>query len=213
MPTRREIPGTTASVVSNIPIPDPTVLTTQALLREVSAIREVFETKIAAVDARVNLLFDSINARREYITEEITKHQLLQDEKFRSIGIQTDEKFRSISMQFVERDIRSEQSSRDGKVAVDAALQAAKEAVSEQNKSSSLAIAKSEAATTKQIDQIGTIISTMASGLNDKIDDIKSRITIIEGRAKGSEGILGYAFSIMAMAISVASIIGVWAKH
>ena len=44
-------------------------------------------------------------------------------------------------------------------VAVDAALQAAKEAVGEQNKSNALAIAKSEATFTKQIDQIGVLIS------------------------------------------------------
>ena len=86
------------------------------------------------------------------------------------------EKFDSIATQFQERDTRTEQTSRDSKVAVDAALQAAKEAVGEQNKSNALAIAKSEATFTKQIDQIGVLVTSMGKGFDDKVDDIKSRL-------------------------------------
>lgn len=113
----------------------------------------------------------------------------------------TEEKFVSIQTQFRERDTRSEQSSKDSKVAVDAALQAAKEAVGEQNKSSALAISKSEAATTKQIDALNTVMSTMEKGLDDKIDDLRNRITGMEGNSKGrfdAWGILLGAIGAMA---------------
>lgn len=107
------------------------------------------------------------------------------DEKIASLKSVHDERFASIETQFLERDTRTEQTSKDSKVAVDAALQAAKEAVGEQNKSSALAIAKSEAATTKQIDQIGVIIQTTTKGVDDKIDDIKGRLQAIEGQKIG----------------------------
>jgi hypothetical protein len=124
-----------------------------------------------------------------------------------------EEKFNSVQVQFAERDTRTEQTSKDSKVAVDAALQAAKEAVGEQNKSSTLAIAKSEAATTKQIDQISVIINTMAKGLDDKIDDIKTRLTSIEGRAKGLGDGWGYLVGAIGTLIAIAGVIMMFVKH
>lgn len=165
----------------HLPVPDPTVLTQQQLTREISAAREIVETRVNCLEEiieRLQLVADKQIGLREAA---IANLQSLQDEKFK--GIQT---------QFAERDIRTEQTARDSKVAVDAALQAAKEAVGEQNKSSALAIAKSEAATTKQIDQISVIINTMAKGLDDKIDDIKGRLNAIEGHGKGTNEIWGY---------------------
>lgn len=58
--------------------------------------------------------------------------------------------------------------------AILAALQAQKEAVAEQSKSNAMAIAKSEAAFTKQID-----------GLGDRLGDVKDRVTVIEGKSQG----------------------------
>jgi hypothetical protein len=95
------------------------------------------------------------------------------------------ERFRSIDTQFQERDTRTEQTARDTKTAVDAALQAAKEAVGAQNLASATAIAKSEATTTKQIDQLVTLIQTSITGLDGKITDVKDRLTLIEGRGSG----------------------------
>jgi hypothetical protein len=61
---------------------------------------------------------------------------------------------------------------------VDAAIkiQAAKEAVGKQQEASDRAIAKSEAAVTKQIDQIGSLINVMTGSFNDKIDDLKTTV-------------------------------------
>ena len=116
------------------PIPDPTVLTTQQLAVAILNLKELFESRMSAMDKAVELLQQTAN-RSPTVNEVYMQHE---------------ERFKSIAVQFAERDIRTEQTSRDSKVAVDAALQAAKEAVGEQNKSSALAIAKSEAATTKQ---------------------------------------------------------------
>jgi predicted nucleic acid-binding Zn-ribbon protein len=64
-----------------------------------------------------------------------------------------------------------------------AALQAAKEAVGEQNKSNVLANTKSEAAFTKLIDQLSVLIDRTDKSLSDKIEDSKERIGVIEKNA------------------------------
>lgn len=187
------------------PNPDPTLLTTQALLREISGLKELLDTRLESHHDIIQTIRDVVFGKPspEVLEKDLQEFRTFAAEKFDSIQLQFkerdvrnndettnrialyDEKFASIALQFRERDTRTEQSSKDSKVAVDAALQAAKEAVGEQNKSNALAIAKSEAGFTKQIDQIGLLITTTAKGTDDKIDDIKTRLTLIEGRGKG----------------------------
>src|ERR1022692_2248248 len=148
------------------PIPDPSVLTTEQLLREINTLRALLETKIASTVKDIDRLEERIDGIPEITEEKVASLQALHEEKFNSI-----------QTQFKERDTRTEQTSRDSKVAVDAALSAAKEAVGEQNRSSALAITKSETAASKQIDQQGQLITTSTGALNDKIDDLKERIS------------------------------------
>jgi hypothetical protein len=121
-----------------VPSPDPTLLTTENLRREVNTLREILEAKM-----------DGLRELHE-------------------------EKFSSIDVRFSERDTRTEQTSRDSKLAVDAALQAAEKAVS-----------KSEVSTMKQIDQIGMLMASQQKAQDDKFDDVKERLTILEGRGEG----------------------------
>jgi tetrahydromethanopterin S-methyltransferase subunit G len=134
----------------------------------------LLESRLRAMDTAIQLL-QSINDR---VPANI-------DEKISALREIQDEKFTSIQLQFRERDVRTEQTSKDSKVAVDAALQAAKEAVGEQNKSSALAISKSEASTVKQIDQMGLLIQTGQKAVDDKFSDVKDRLTRIEGKDVG----------------------------
>jgi len=125
----------------------------------------------------------------------------------------------NIQTQFKERDTRVEQTAKASKEALDAALQAAKEAVGEQNKSNSVSIAKSEATTLKQIDGLAGSITALATTLNDKIDDLKERLTVIEGRASGdietraagrerSNDVLGWVFGAFGILTAIATAIG-----
>jgi hypothetical protein len=186
-PAQAMQPGTGAWT----PVPDPTVLTTQAtdaakdqLRREIQCLREIIETRLDAIDRATVLLQTYQGGMPKLMQEAVVHAQTLMDERLRT----QEEKFRSIQIQFTERDTRAEQTSRDSKVAVDAALQAAKEAVGAQNASSALAIAKSEAATMKQIDQLGTLFQTGMGSLDSKISDLKDRLTLIEGRTAGMTG-------------------------
>jgi hypothetical protein len=158
------------------PVPDPTILTTEQLVREILHLKEFVMTRFDAMDKAMTLFNDNI-----------TRVPTDTDKQIQHLKELHDEKFGSIQVQFAERDTRTEQTSRDNKVAVDAALQAAKEAVGEQNKSSGIAISKSEASTSKQIDQLVTMITTTTKGTDDKIDDIKDRLTRIEGKGEGAD--------------------------
>jgi hypothetical protein len=178
------------------PIPDPTVLTTQQLLRELTALKELVFTRLDGMDEATRLIQAqqvrvptevdrAVQNLRELLESRFVAFELRFEE--RNVEKLYDEKFHSIETQFKERDTRTEQTSKDSKVAVDAALQAAKEAVGEQNKSSALAIAKSEASTAKQIDQLQTLITTTSNNSDEKIADLKERLTRIEGMTGGSE--------------------------
>ena len=181
-----------------LPVPDPTRLTTEALMREVASLKELFETRLGAMDKAIQLL--QARADRSLSIDVVSgKVSHLED--------LTDEKFSGIYKQFVERDVRTDQTSRDSKVAVDAALQAAKEAVSEQNKSNALSMDKSEAAFTKQIDQLGLLIATTSKGTDDKIDDIKNRLTLIEGRSQTVETGAGYVLTSAGIGLSAGVLI------
>jgi hypothetical protein len=97
------------------------------------------------------------------------------------------EKFHSIQVQFKERDTRAEQTAKDNKSAIDAAFNAAKEAVS-----------KSEGTTVKQIDQF-----------DGKINDVKDRLTRIEGASVGKgESTQQYNWAIGLTVAVVLAVIG-----
>jgi hypothetical protein len=130
--------------LSRRPDPDPTLLTTEQLLRSIASLRE--ESK-QWVDALQLLLEAKIAGKDNFYSE----------------------KFDSIQTQFKERDIRTDQTASQVKLAVDAALQAQKEAAGEQAKSFSAATSKSETAMNKQIE-----------GLDGKITDVKDRLNRIE---------------------------------
>lgn len=156
------------------PVPDPTSLTTLQIDTAIKALREIIETRLAGMDRAIHLAESDQSVFPNRIDEKISAVAGILEERFRSIGVQ-----------FHERDVREERTSRDGKLAIDAALQAAKEAVNAQNTSSAMAIAKSEAAAIKQIDQQGATIQSIKAALDDKIGDLKDRMLIFEGRGFG----------------------------
>jgi len=175
----------TADVAGNSrPVPDPTILTTEQLLREIGALKDLVESWIDTLE-QVN------------------------SEKLRSVWSQ---------LELVERQ-RVEQKA-DTKAAVDAALTAQKEAVKEQTTASERAIAKSEASTTKQLEQLSVTFATNIQSVTSLVGDIKERISTIEARkASATEtrtdqrlnigmvvGILGTfaAFASIGVAIAVA---------
>jgi hypothetical protein len=185
-----------------VPNSDPTDLTTQALSREITGLKELIGTRLEGMDKAINLLQDLANRSPtiSVIQERLVAQERINQEKFIAAAAERNEKFDSIRIQFRERDTRTEQTSRDAKTAVDAALQAAKEAVGEQNKSGALAIAKSEASTIKQIDQIAILLQNANKATDDKISDLKDRLTMIESRSGGQGSLIAYIFAAFGLA-------------
>jgi hypothetical protein len=130
------------------PVPDPTVLTTQALYREVSALQELIE--------------QVVKGTREVIDQQFYK---------------VEQQFELVERQRVEQ-------KKDTKDAVDAALTAQKEAVREQTSASERSIAKSEAATNKQLEQLATTFSNTQASLLARIDELKERIVDVDRKAE-----------------------------
>jgi cation transport regulator ChaB len=156
------------------PVPDPTILTTEQLLRvaerdyvkgEVRAI----EARLDAIDKATSLLSETVNRVPTEVTKEVTHSRALNDEMFHSV-----------QSQFKERDERSERESRDNKIAVDAAFAAQKEAATKQDEANQKSIDKSEAGTAEAINKLAQLFETTLGGLRGTLDDVKLRVGSME---------------------------------
>jgi hypothetical protein len=161
-------------VTENLPVPDPSLLTTAQLVRELGGLRELLETRLDGMDKAASLLDASVNRTPTVIQTAIANVREVYDERFNSVR-----------QQFAERDVRTEQAATASASALAAALQAAKEAVFEQAQAAAKAAEKTELSFTKQIDQIGTQISTVAEGFNNRITELKERIDRGGGEEQG----------------------------
>src|SRR6202453_3486024 len=146
----------TRIISSGKPDPDPTLLTTENLRREIANLKELVEAKFEAND-------EAEGALKELL---ITKIEQL--------AAVTNERFTGVAAQFAERDTRTDQRAGDTKLAVDAAFAAAKEAT-----------AKIEAGFTKSIDAMISIIDTKTGNLQSGLADLKERIGAMDARTQG----------------------------
>lgn len=171
------------------PDPDPTLLTTENLRREIANLKELLETRLDSGAVVIKGLHELV----------IVELQVLSNV--------TEQRFESIATQFAERDKRTEQLSLADKTAIAAALQAQKEAAGATNESNSVALAKMENNFTKLIDQGQTLLQSVAKNMDDKINDIKSRIDTGEGQSRGVGLSAGVIVQIIASAAAVVAVI------
>ena len=146
----------TRIISSGKPDPDPTLLTTENLRREIANLKELVEAKFEA------------NDEAEFALKELLLTKIEQ------LAAVTNERFTGVAAQFAERDTRTDQRAGDTKLAVDAAFAAAKEAT-----------AKIEAGFTKSIDGLQDLMNTNTKASDEKIGDLKDRLTTIESRTQG----------------------------
>jgi uncharacterized coiled-coil protein SlyX len=189
------MPEPTIATPSNIPIPDPTLLTTEQLRRELGSLRELVETRLAGMDKATVLLNDGVTRVPTEIDKQISH--------LKELFI---EKFGSVEKQFVERDVRTVAAATAATTAVNAALQAQKEAAGAQNDSLSASIAKSEAATIKQIEGINDLLAAQGAALGDKIVAVSARLDRGEGATSGGASKRNDIMSLVTLAIAGVSI-------
>jgi hypothetical protein len=128
--------------------------------------------------------------------------------------------FGSVQKQFAERDVRTDQAAIATKIAVDAALQAQKEAAGAQNESNSAAITKSEAASAKQMDGIQALLQSESKATGEKFDDIKTtiasldtRLTALASHGKGATDNMAWILVIIMAAIALSSLAVNFFRH
>lgn len=97
-----------------------------------------------------------------------------------------DEKFSSVTDRLALGERQRVEQKSDTEKAIQAALTAQKEAVASQAQSFSESVAKSEAATAKQLDQISTTFTTAINGVTALLGEVKERVITIESRGMGA---------------------------
>lgn len=186
------------------PSPDPTQRTNEQLEQKIQHIREllakdkeVIQTKIGEMEKAVVLL--QSNANRSPTLDVI-------DANVKRLEDVTNERFIGVAQKIEDLIATIAQASVKDAKAVDAAFSAQKESVAEQNKSNALAIAKSEAAFTKQIDSIHSIVQQQYKSLDEKIEDTKARQSLTEGHKKGVETSYGIVVGLGMMGLAIAGL-------
>lgn len=152
----------TRSIEPWTPTPDPTVLTTEALLREIGILKELLQSQISSANNIYN------------------------------------EKFINLNIRFSELERLRMQTAQTNNDAIAAALLAQKESTS-----------KTEASFTKQIDQLQVLINAISRATDEKIDDVKTRLDLNEGKSKG----FGEGWGFLVGVIGIATGILVAASH
>ena len=159
------------------PVPDPTKITSEAisiakedLRRDTAALRELIEARLDAL---------GVAHIPDAIREQSTHLQVLEEVKLNSAKELLVSQLDGLLRLMDERAVAS-------KEALAAALQAAKELVTQQNDANAKAAEKAELSFTKQIDQIATLIKTSGEAQDARLVEIKERIDRGEGQTTGA---------------------------
>ena len=175
------------------------------------ALKEQIATRIDAIDRASVVLAETLNRVPTLLEREVVRLGDVIDEKFASISALmierdrladikfksvesefgyhnklNDEKFFSIQRQFEERDVRTDQDKQAATTAVNAALQAQKEAAGAQNIANAAAIYKSETGFTREIEGLKEANTTTKDALSAQINNVNSRMDRGEGAVNGS---------------------------
>ena len=182
--------------------------------RGLAALRDVLETRLDGMDRASVLLHENMSRIPSDTDKQIAHVRQLHDQKFEGVHSALAGLSAGIQKQFDERDVRSKAAEDAAKVAVNAALQAQKEAAGAQNESNAAAILKSESATVKQIDGILALLASSTKGTDEKIASINGRLDRGEGQSKGVGSALTVAMAVVATVIALGGlIVSFAAKH
>jgi hypothetical protein len=198
-----------SGVYGSVPVPDPTTLTTEAVdrataqwERDLSLMRTIIETRLAAADTATVLRMDATEKALSGLREVVMS-------RIGFVEAVSNERFAAIATQFAERDTRTVLAADESRVSLKAALDAAKEAVSEQNKANSLAIGKSEDATKERLDALALLMTASVKSLEDKINDAARRLDRGEGRAGGMTDSAKVLVTVIGALAAVATVVSI----
>lgn len=163
--------------------PDPSLLTTAALLREIAILKEQFRTELAGEVKVIEARLLASDKATVVFEAGLTRVPTAVDRAVNDLRMLHEVKFEGVQVQLAERDTKVSEVALATRTAVDAALAAAEKARSSQAESAGLAAGKAEAAFAKALEQQAALSQTTTSALRDQIDDVKDRLARIEAAA------------------------------
>jgi hypothetical protein len=175
--------------------------------RAIGSQRELTDARFANISSdivQMRVLLDVHEVLRQvpHITREAINqlHGLVESELSKLNSIM-DERFRAVDEKFSELGTRTDQRAGDTKLAVDAAFAAA-----------NISTGKIEAGFTKSIDEQAKVIAVIAKNSEDKIADLKDRITTLESRGNGMAQFAGWIFAGVGMFVGL-TLVGIALIH
>lgn len=173
------------------PDPDPTVLTTQALVRESDHLRELSDAIAQGMRQTFEMRLNAMDKAIALVHETTEKFPALIDACVAQLKDVDQVKFEAIRDRFS-----------DAKLALDVALQGASKAVDAAFSAAKEAASKIELSFTKQIDQLQSLTAAQQKGTDDKIDDLRTRLTGAESIKKGSDNSGAFAIALASVVIA-----------
>jgi len=187
---------------SNVPIPDPSLVTAQEIEKAarqlrmefsagLEALRQVLETRFDAKDKADTVLSENVNRVPTLLDREIATVRGHTDERFVGLRQWIQEKFAGLERLEDERIEGLKTAFREDKMAastaVNAAFAAQKEAATQQNMSNTAAIAKAEASTMKALESLDDKISGLKESFGRDISNLTGRFDRGEGGNQGAQ--------------------------
>lgn len=172
--------------------PDPSTLTTQMTWREISSLKELLSSELDAVKKAIDVAHEDLTRFPTEVQKHVGALRELVDIKVAHL----EKQFEVIEKQRIEQ-------KSDVRTAIDDALKAAKELVSQQNQANTNASIKSETSFAKQIDQIMTLLTAEKHASNERINDLKERMSKAEGRGGGMKDFAGWIVAAVAIIFSL----------
>jgi hypothetical protein len=189
------------------PVPDPTLLTTQALEKSISSLKELTEAWIKNLKETLDRLQREQDSHLEVVVAE-TKHlRELIGAEVGKLTCVTNEKFARVDMQFAEMDKRNERQFVALAEAAALALQAQKDLFNSHNQATAMAVSKSEAGMADRISQLQALFDSDSKAKSEKIDDIRTRLNTGESRSKGASDLWGYIIGGVGLLVAIISIV------
>lgn len=161
--------------VSNIPVPDPSVVTTERLIQ----LREEFERAILARAATVDVRLDNLD---KLLEREGQRLERIIDDRLQAIN-EIVEGFRRRLIDMAERRVLDLNNAKDSTAQ---SLQFIKDLIGLQNNANASAIVKMEAASTKEIDGLKILLNTMREGIGTEVRNLAGRLDRGEGGTLGA---------------------------
>ena len=155
------------------PDPDPTLLTTESLLREINHLKELTEEKFKTQTTRTDSVENRLDHKYVETADAIKNLRDLHEEKFQGL------------------DKLGRQAREDNQTRLDAAFKSANDTRD-----------KIEESLTNQIDALNNKTEAANKATNEKIDRLTSRLDTGEGKSKGAGDLWGYLVGLVGLAIA-----------